>query len=108
MNDERPVIWVSEDEIRRTFNGLGWFALVEEGTYTAVLKRNSHLSSPPEGEPFCTHSQIAYYYDTSGQPIAIVHQYRRPDGHLGASGLPDPKRLFLSDRIIAVRSSPST
>jgi hypothetical protein len=45
-----------------------------------------------------------YYYTQDGNPIAVVHQYLRPDGTIGASGRPDPKRLFLEDRILAVRS----
>lgn len=34
------------------------------------------------------------YLDTNGQEVARVHQYLQPDGTLGASGKPDPKRLL--------------
>ena len=36
---------------------------------------------------------IAYYDD--GQRLALVHQYLRPAGTLGATGLPDPKELLV-------------
>lgn len=60
----------------------------------------------PDSEPPGTQSQIVYYYNDKNQPVAIVHQYLRPDGTIGASGLPDPKRVFLSDRIIYVSAVP--
>jgi len=45
-------------------------------------------------EPFCTWTQEVFYLDAANQEVARVHQYLRPDGTLGASGLPDPKQLF--------------
>ena len=45
-------------------------------------------------------------FTLEGQPVALVHQYRRKEGSLGVSGRPDPKRLFTSGKIIALRESP--
>ena len=45
-------------------------------------------------EPPGTVSQIVSYRDSNNDEVARVHQYLRPDGKVGASGLPDPKRLF--------------
>jgi hypothetical protein len=39
------------------------------------------------------------YMDITGADIARGHQYLRPDGRLGRSGKPDPKRLFSGGRI---------
>lgn len=53
------------------------------------------------GEPPGTLSQIVEYWTTDGSrlvKVAIVHRYLRPDGSLGASGLPDPKR-FIHDGV---------
>jgi len=36
------------------------------------------------------------YRDASGNEVARVHQYLRPDGTIGASGKPDPKRVFIN------------
>jgi hypothetical protein len=69
------------------------------------VKRNSVPATPPQGEPPNTKSQIIYYYDHENNPVAIVHQYLRPNGTIGASGLPDPKRLFIDGKIISVRKS---
>ena len=80
--------------------------LARSGQLATYIKRNSHLSRDrlPGDEPYCTHSQIVYYYAKDGEKLAIVHQYLRPDGTLGASGIPDPKYLRLADRILYVRA----
>lgn len=46
-------------------------------------------------QPICNLSQIVAYFDDQGQEVARVHQYKLPDGTLGASGRPDPKRLLV-------------
>lgn len=97
-----PVEWVSEDHIRQLFNDSGLYRRAQEGELSIHLKRQSHRA--PDGEPFCTHSQIVYYFTPEGNLLAVVHQYQRPDGTLGGSGLPDPKRLYLPGKSIAVRS----
>ena len=50
---------------------------------------------PRKGEPPGTKSQLIRYVDRAGQSVVLVHQYLRPNGTLGASGRPDPKRLRL-------------
>jgi len=40
------------------------------------------------------------YLDTLGDPVVEVFQYLRSDGTLGASGRPDPKRLWLQAEIL--------
>ena len=48
---------------------------------------------PLAREPYCTRSQIVRYYDGAHQ-VAVVHQYMRPDGTIGAWGRPDPKAVL--------------
>jgi hypothetical protein len=107
IEDKRPVHWVSKYIIRQHFNNGQFLKRVKSGELVIYVKKSSHPSQPPKGEPICTYSQIVYYYTLTGDPIAVVHQYLRPDGSLGASGLPDPKRLFLEDRILSVRTETS-
>jgi hypothetical protein len=45
---------------------------------------------------------LRYFRRRDGQLMAIVHQYRLPNGELGASGLPDPTWLREGDRILIV------
>jgi len=103
--DQLPVEFVSNHIIRQEFNQQQIIERVKEGKVVAHLKRNSHLAHPPQGEPYCTNSQIIYYYERTGGLLAVAHQYYRPDATLGGSGKPDPKRLVLEDKILAVRST---
>ena len=99
-----PVEFVSEAVIRQHFNEGRFWERVQSGDLRADLKRNGHPATLPAGEPSCTHSQTLNYYASNGELIAVVHQYKRPDGSLGGSGRPDPKWLSLSGRALAVRS----
>mgnify|MGYP000135597185 CR=1 FL=1 len=105
INAELPVEWVTKEIIRQMFNDEHIIQRADSGELIKQITRSSHLDNPPNKEPYCTHSQIIRYYSLDGEPLAVAHQYLRPDGTLGASGKPDPKRLYLPDRVIAVRSS---
>jgi hypothetical protein len=41
------------------------------------------------------------YFNSENQEVARVHQYKLPNGSIGASGLPDPVRLLV-DGIIYI------
>lgn len=73
---------------------------VEAGTLTIQLKADKHPSAPAASEPFCTRSQAVGYFDAEGRQIAVVHQYLRQDGSLGASGRPDPKWLLHNGEVL--------
>jgi hypothetical protein len=40
--------------------------------------------------------------DANGTLVADCHQYLRPDGSIGASGKPDPKRLRIGNVVYIV------
>lgn len=96
----RPTRKVSAAELRRLFN---------EGRYHERAQANQLLISVESereardsaGQPPGTLSQMVWYFDPSTlDRVALVHQYRRPDGSIGGSGRPDPKRLLLQDEIL--------
>jgi len=49
-------------------------------------------------------SQVLIYWDSQGNPVAMVHQYLRPDGIIGGSGKPDPKWVVVDDKVMALRA----
>jgi hypothetical protein len=55
-----------------------------------------HPAAPWAAQPVCTRSQMVEYLDADGAGVALVHQYRRRDGSLGASGRPDPKWVVVA------------
>ena len=80
--------------LRRLFNDRRLAEAARSGEITTELRRTRHPAVPSAGEPICTRSQLVTYYDSNVTRIAIVHQYLRRDGSLGASGRPDPKWLL--------------
>lgn len=76
------------------FNSGGYFEMVENGKLIETIVDSRHPSAPKAPVPFCTESQLVTYAKKDGTEIASVHQYLLVDGTLGASGMPDPKRLL--------------
>jgi hypothetical protein len=68
---------------------------MQAGEFTAVVEANRHPALPLANEPYCTSSQmVSCRQGSTNLEVARVHQYVRPDGAIGLSGKPDPKRLF--------------
>ena len=74
---------------RDIFNRRRLYARARSGEISTLVVRE-YTPDPRVGEPDGAVSQIVLYL-LDGEPVALVHQYLRPDGTLGASGLPDPK-----------------
>jgi hypothetical protein len=89
---KRINVWL----LRKMFNEGHYLEQAKQGILTSRLMRDSHPSPPRANEPICTRSQYIIFIDRNGKKVAAVHQYLRPDGTLGASGLPDPKELYIN------------
>lgn len=61
----------------------------------AVASQRTPSVVDDETIPAGSVSQEVRYYDQNNNEVARVHQYVKPDGTLGGSGMPDPKRLFV-------------
>jgi len=95
MTTPPPIERILEPELRQRFNDGRYWERAQAGELHAVVTDTRHPSLPVANEPICTESQMVSYRDQDGQEIARVHQYLRPDKEtLGASGRPDPKRLY--------------
>jgi hypothetical protein len=94
--------------MRRIFNGSGYFEMTRKGEIEAKVTRDKHPPWIAAWVPFCTYSQEVSYRRKDGCEVARVHQYLRPDGTLGASGLPDPKRLLMGDVKYRLLSRPTS
>lgn len=87
-------------DIRRIFNEEEYYERVQRNEILATIE-SSRPAQPAAGQPAGTLSQTAWYFDAKTlERLAFVHQYLRPDGTLGASGRPDPKRLLLENEIL--------
>jgi len=107
----QKIVRVSDAELRRIFND-NYLALIDTQKIVAQVMRGAgkHPAPAPAHEPYCTESQQVSYRDSAtGEELARAHRYVRPDGSLGASGMPDPKRVFLKGvwyRIVKRKNQP--
>ena len=85
--------------MRKLFNENQFVERAKSGELTVVVTENRHPARTEANEPFCTYSQELSFRDTTNFEVARAHQYLRPDGTIGASGLPDPKRLYLDGQL---------
>ncbi len=109
---------VSPRAMREAFNQAGFEERVRNGQLRRrTLDYNTHLNRQQRARmnrdertkvPFtrCTRSQMVLYSTREGKPLALVHQYTRPDGELAGSGMPNPHKLFLEGRVLEVRRTP--
>ena len=84
------------------FNEHDFLGRLQRGQLTARLVRDRQVTTDRPGLPAGTRSQIIAYDDSVGTMVALVHQYLLSNGVLGASGLPDPKRLLLNGLLYIV------
>lgn len=96
-----PMRRVAATEIRELFNERQYYHRIATGEVFEDLLENLHATPARSGQPYCTHSQlIAYRERNTNRKVALVHQYLRPDGRIGASGKPDPKWLLGDNEIL--------
>ncbi len=83
---------VSEKERRRLFNEGRYYEWMLAGEFKAIIESEIPRRRG-DRRIRGSKSQVVESWDKSGVLIAPVHQYRKQDGSLEASGRPDPKRL---------------
>lgn len=88
------------------FNEGGLWEKTKTGELSTVLLEDRHPALTVANEPFCTRSQMVSYRDASDNEVARVHQYLRTDNTIGASGKPDPKRLFHDGTLYRLMKKP--
>src|SRR5437868_1971320 len=101
-----PIVRVSEWQLRQMFNDGKYYERVQRGELTVRIRRNTHPTRVQADEPFCTKTQEVSYLDEHGGEVCRVHQYLKSDGTLGASGLPDPKRMVMDGVMYRLQKNP--
>jgi hypothetical protein len=99
-----PIQRVTLTELRKLFN-TEVLPRLANGDIIAVV-RSEGQPNPRAQQPVGTRSQRVEYWgakDGALSKIAVAHQYLRPDGTIGASGKPDPKRVLHEGIIYAPR-----
>ena len=91
-----PPVSVPEDVLRQFFADERVLERATAGELREQVK-SSHRAPASDDWPPDTESQIVAYVDSNGQTIAEAHRYLKPDGSIGASGMPDPKFVRTAD-----------
>jgi hypothetical protein len=86
---------ISKEEMCQMFNEGNYWQRAKDGEFTKILLKDRHPSRIEADEPVCTMSQLVSYRDGADSEVARVHQYLRQNKTIGASGKPDPKRMFV-------------
>jgi hypothetical protein len=98
---------VSLRQLRALFNAVILPKILAKEVLETV--KSEGTPNPKHGEPAGSLSQIVAYSPVEGgkigRPIALAHRYLRPDGTLGASGLPDPKWIFDDGKIYKAKTN---
>lgn len=84
------------------FNNQDFPGRLQRGELIARIVRDRPLTTARPALPAGTRSQIIAYDNEAGTMLALVHQYLLSNGSLGASGLPDPKRLLFNGLLYIV------
>ena len=104
----KTVRWVTPNEIKLAFNKGKFWERAKSGVLKVSLFRPERHADPLRThQPYCTRSQMLIYSTQAGAPVALVHQYLRPNGTVGASGKPDPKKLVIDNELLAIRAKQS-
>jgi hypothetical protein len=93
-----PIVRITVSELRRIFNEERFVERAERGEIKAVVV-HSGTPSLDVGLPLGSVSQLISYRDINNLEIARAHQYLLPDGRIGASGKPDPKRVLKDGKL---------
>ena len=89
----------------KRFNEGGYWDRTKSGELT-VHPLESNISMLLTQESVQIISEMLSYRDADGNEIARIHQFRRPDGTLAASGKPDPKRLLENGVLYRLHKKP--
>jgi len=98
MSSPIQIVEVSVTELRKIFNDGAYVERARLGELAEKLLSENN-PSPKARQPPGTKSQLIGYFDAKGREVARAHQYLRKDGTLGASGKPDPKKIFKEGKL---------
>jgi hypothetical protein len=89
--------------MRQMFNELMLVERAKNGEIEEVI----HAGVPTEdkGLPDGSETQMVSYREKNGLELARAHRFVLPDGSIGASGKPDPKRLLKDGVLYRLRKS---
>ena len=93
---------VTSDELCKRFNERGDWERAKAGTLITVVI-DSHPAPPEAHQPPGTRSEMLSFRTKENVEMSRAHRYLRPDGSIGGSGRPDPKKFFDPEKRVILR-----
>lgn len=102
-----PIQRVSLPELRELFN-TKVLPKIRSGEMLEIVRSQNQPNSRSGQPPGTLSQRVEYWTTVEGRlvKIATAHRYLRPDGSLGGSGLPDPKRVLHNGVVYAPHLTP--
>ena len=102
------VVHLDAPALCKLFNEGGFLEKVESGELRMIVKKTritqmTHIRNWVPG----TESQEIHLLDTDDNVIVKAHRFLKPDGKLAASGMLDPKRIFIEGKIYGLKGPES-
>jgi hypothetical protein len=94
-DDSIPIKTLSRKQMQELFHKHQLWERIQKKEFRLVPLRERHANPLKSGQVFCTYSQIVSFRNLADDEIIRAHQYKLPDGTLGASKKPDPLRVFI-------------
>ncbi len=93
------------DDIRTAFNKAGVWEKVLNSEYRIAYSRRRPMRSPESsGQPSGTLNEHLWIVDGDGKFVAHAHRFLRSLSPKQLARRPDPKRLVVGDKMLAVRA----
>jgi len=93
-DDSIPIKTLSKKQMQELFHKCNFLVKIQTKELKEVLLKERHANPLKSGQVFCTYSQIVSFQDLNASEVIRAHQYKKPDGTLGATKVPDPFRIF--------------
>jgi hypothetical protein len=93
-----PIEYVDAETLRRIYNDSQLWERAQSGEFEERVLSEGQPGKA-SAEPRDAISRRVGYFDHTGRQIAVVHEYVRRGGKLGASHRPDPKSVRVGNTI---------
>jgi len=94
-DDSIPVKGLSKRQLQELCHKHKLVEKINSKELKSIVLRERHANPLKSGQVFCTYSQIVSFHDSNSSEVMRAHRYKKPDGTLGASKMPDPLRIFI-------------
>jgi hypothetical protein len=103
--DSIPIVRLTKKQMQELFQKHQLWDKIKSKELKCVVEKERHANPLKSGQVFCTYSQLVSYRNSKDDEVVRAHQYKKPDGTLGASGKSDPFRIDIGGVVYKLQKS---